>query len=201
MHWAIILIRLLLPISIIRWPLFGGLAALFLDGIDWHLQLLLGFPTASYQPYDKFLDLYYLSFEAFIILSSPHKLIRQIALFLFLGRIIGIVGFEITQLRTFLVIFPNVFESFYLFLMFKNTFYSNMYLRKTMLYIIVAVLTIPKLIQEYQMHLVDYATWRFINIDILAHTVKISYDVIGYQMAILCLLLLSTRYFYLYTKK
>ncbi len=66
----VIVARLIVPVSIFRWPLAGGVASMVLDGLDVVLVDVLanllgeepGFGN-TYQTMDKPLDLYYLSFE------------------------------------------------------------------------------------------------------------------------------------------
>ena len=66
----VIVLRLIVPVSIFRWPLAGGVASMVLDGLDVVLVDVLanllgrgaGFGD-TYQTMDKSLDIYYLSFE------------------------------------------------------------------------------------------------------------------------------------------
>lgn len=62
---VILVLRLLVPLAIFRYPFLGGLASIWLDGIDWSVNLFgLVNLHANYILLDKILDLYYLSIEA-----------------------------------------------------------------------------------------------------------------------------------------
>ena len=59
----IILVRLVVPLSIFRWPLAGGVASMLLDALDVVLIEMIGLGGFSnYASLDKALDMYYLSF-------------------------------------------------------------------------------------------------------------------------------------------
>jgi hypothetical protein len=109
--------RLLLPLAIIRYPLPAIVACLLLDAVDQTIfQTFTTLPLDGYQGYDKALDIYYLSIAYISTLRNwtSHFAI-EIARFLLYYRLIGVVLFEITQVRPLLLIFPNTFEYFFIF--------------------------------------------------------------------------------------
>jgi hypothetical protein len=109
--------RLLLPLAIIRFPLPAIVACLLLDAVDQTIfQTFTTLSLDGYQGYDKALDIYYLSIAYISTLRNwnSHFAI-EIARFLLYYRLIGVVLFEITQIRPLLLIFPNTFEYFFIF--------------------------------------------------------------------------------------
>lgn len=112
-------IRLVVPLTILRWPLLGGVLAILADMSDWNiLSLKTSQDYAYYQSWDKILDMYYLSLEAWVIMSWRSIFAKKISLFFFIFRLIGVGVFEVTQLRPLLFFFPNVFEALYFYYLF-----------------------------------------------------------------------------------
>ena len=95
---TVIALRLLVPLTILRWPLWGGLAAIVADACDILILQQFGFSGVDYQRIDKPLDIYYLTFEA-IVAQRWAPLLRWTATALFVWRIIGFALFEATGAR------------------------------------------------------------------------------------------------------
>jgi hypothetical protein len=107
-------IRILGSLPVLRWPLLGGLLAILVDLSDLLLRDVLdlgGVP--DYQGLDKWLDQVYLG--AFLIVAlrwaGPA---RTIAIALYIFRLAGFVAFELTHERGLLLLFPNVFEFWFI---------------------------------------------------------------------------------------
>lgn len=154
-------LRLTAVVIIFKYPLLGGILALVVDFFDLNLLYILA-PNSleNYQIWDKLLDLTYLSTEAYIALSWKNKLVSRIALVLFIYRLIGIITFEIFQQKPILVMFPNVFEPFYLIYLlhlyiFKKDFFKSLKLIGS----IVFMITILKLGHEYLLHINTTHPW------------------------------------------
>lgn len=133
----------------------GGLAALILDAQDQNILRFFGSDVllgGRYQEIDKLLDLYYLSFEFLVSLKWTDKLARAASKWLFFLRVLGIAMFEITGLGFILLIFPNIFEYFYLFYIFTKNSIPNFKLTAKKLALILILLGIPKLWHEYILH-------------------------------------------------
>jgi hypothetical protein len=115
--WIVAVARFLVPLSIPRFPLPGILASLVLDAVDQTIfQQFPGLDLSIYQGYDKALDIYYLSIAYISTLRNWKNLFAfQVSRFLFYWRLVGVVLFELTQLRPLLLIFPNTFEYFFIF--------------------------------------------------------------------------------------
>ena len=68
----VIALRLVVPLTILRWPLAGGLASMLLDAVDLvdAIASVLGEPGEFgpfYAQIDKWLDLWYLSLELVVV--------------------------------------------------------------------------------------------------------------------------------------
>lgn len=108
------LIRIAGSLPVLRWPLAGGLLAVGVDLSDLLLRDLLdlgGIP--DYQAFDKWIDQVYQA--TFLIVALRWSGIeRRVAVGLYLYRLAGFVAFELTGQRALLLVFPNVFELWFL---------------------------------------------------------------------------------------
>jgi len=120
-EWIVVILvvgaRLALPLTIPYFPLIGVVACLILDAIDQSIfQQFPAIPLEGYQSYDKSLDIYYL---AITYLSTMRNWSNPVAFkmswFLYYYRLVGVVAFELSQVRAILFIFPNTFEYFFIF--------------------------------------------------------------------------------------
>ncbi len=160
----VIVIRSLIPLTILRWPFWGALLAIAADASDVILLDKLGwgfFAGKDYHAIDKAFDLYYLSFELYASLSWRALLAKRISLGLFLWRLGGDVLFEVTRVRQILFFAPNIFENFYLIIAGINRFFPTFELTKKRVAVILLVAAVPKIIQEYIMHYLEFPTWQF----------------------------------------
>lgn len=152
------IMRLIVPVFILRWPLAGSIAAVIADGIDvFFLSFLGGF--SDYQAADKLLDFYAMTFMAIAALRwKPLEKWPLLGLFFFRG--IGVVLFEMTGLRWLLLVFPNLFLFYYFFCAARNRFFPSFILTIKRVAIILLILLIPILIEEYLLHIMDWPwTW------------------------------------------
>jgi hypothetical protein len=112
---VVIALRLSIPLAIPRFPLPAILATLVLDGMDQSAFSALGFTTDRYEPYDKALDVYYLAIAYVATLRNWDRgPAFKTARFLWYFRLIGVGLFEATEQRWLLLVFPNVFEYFFI---------------------------------------------------------------------------------------
>ena len=163
----IVLIRLVVPVSILRWPLAGGLASMLLDALDVVLIEMIGAGGFSnYAALDKGLDMYYLSFELLVSLRWA-PLAKWTSVALFAHRALGFVLFEATQARIFLLVFPNLFENFYIFYLLLRRFAPQYVLTPWRLSAILILLLLPKLGQEYLLHFREEQPWDWIKTHVL----------------------------------
>jgi hypothetical protein len=112
---AVVATRVAVPLAIPRFPLPAMLAALVIDGIDQTIfQTFTSLDLAGYQSYDKALDVYYLSIAYVATLRNWTNLAAYgVSRFLYYYRLVGVVLFELSQLRWLLLVFPNTFEYFF----------------------------------------------------------------------------------------
>lgn len=77
MEWAIMvvtIIRLVAPLTILRWPLGGVLVSILADALDQNILRLFGIYTFDdYQKWDKALDIYYLNLTFYKSFTSSPK--------------------------------------------------------------------------------------------------------------------------------
>ena len=113
---VIALYRVLGSLPTLRWPLAGGLLAILVDLADlfWMDVLDLG-GIPDYQLFDKLADQVYLAVFLIVALrwTGPE---RTISVVLYTFRIAGFVLFELSGERAVLLLFPNVFEFWFLFI-------------------------------------------------------------------------------------
>jgi hypothetical protein len=148
----IVAIRLLVPVTILRWPLLGGVLSLIADALDIVLATLLDLGGLwNYHSLDKYLDMYYLTFEV-VVAQRWDELPRGAATALYGYRLIGVILFEVTNIRVFLFFFPSLFENFFLFYAAVQQFFPAYELTPRRLALWLVVLLIPKMVQEYFIH-------------------------------------------------
>jgi hypothetical protein len=120
--WIIAAVRIASALPVLRWPLAGALIAIFVDGSDLFLRdwLQLG-GVKNYQSFDKWLDqAYMLTF--LIVALRWEALPRNIAVALYAFRLAGFITFKLTGDREVLILFPNVFEYWFIFVAAIKTF-------------------------------------------------------------------------------
>lgn len=159
---VVILLRLLVPLLILRWPLAAGVACMLLDGADVIIVDLFG-PGGMgpfYHLIDKYLDLYYLGLEALVSLRWVEAAPRRASIALYLYRLVGALAFELTGIRLLLVFFPNLFENWFLFYLLRCRFFPRLRLDTWPRVIVaLALLYIPKFFQEYILHYRQLQPW------------------------------------------
>lgn len=159
---VVILLRLVVPLLILRWPLAGGVLSMLLDGADVIIVDLFG-PGGMgpfYHAIDKYLDLYYLGLAAFVSLSWTETAPRRASIGLYLYRLVGVIAFELTGIRLLLVFFPNLFENWFLFYLARCRFFPRLRLDTwTRVIVALALLYIPKFFQEYILHYRQLQPW------------------------------------------
>jgi hypothetical protein len=107
-------IRIAASLPVLRWPLAGGLLAILADLADLLLRDVLDLGgVGDYQSLDKWLDQVYLA-TFFVVALRWSGLPRQVAIGLYAFRLAGFALFELTGERGLLLLFPNVFEFWFL---------------------------------------------------------------------------------------
>ena len=165
----VIALRLVIPLLILRNPLVGGLAAVAIDALDVVIIELIGLGGFGdhYAQLDKLLDTYYLTIELYVALSWD-VWAKYPAVFLYVYRVVGVVLFEISGTRWLLLVFPNMFENWWLYCVIVARFFPSIYPRSyTTVALPMILLLIPKLAQEYVLHFMEAKPWRWIKQNIL----------------------------------
>jgi hypothetical protein len=168
----IIGLRLAVPLLILRYQLVGGIVAMLLDAIDVILIELIGLGGFGdhYAELDKGLDSYYLALELYVSLRWANGWARWPCVVLFGWRAIGVVTFEITDTRALLFVFPNLFENWWLYCVIVARFWPRLSPHSAKsLAIPITLLLIPKLAQEYLLHVAEAQPWNWTKENIL-HT-------------------------------
>ena len=111
---VIAVVRIAGSLPVLRWALAGGILAVVVDLSDLLLRDTLdlgGIP--DYQSLDKWLDQVYMG--CFLVVALRGQGVeRRVAIALFAYRLVGFVLFELTGERGLLLLFPNVFELWFL---------------------------------------------------------------------------------------
>jgi hypothetical protein len=170
--FTIIGIRLLVPLSILRWPFIGAVLSIAADALDIVIATLMdrylhGGDVWRYHELDKYLDTYYLAVEAIVVQRWP-LLPRWVGTGLFSYRLIGVILFEITDVRLLLFIFPAIFDFYFLFYAGVTQYLPDYEVTPRRLFFWLAVLTVPKMFQEYTIH---YARWldNIVAVDVITN--------------------------------
>ncbi len=108
-------IRVLGSLPVLRWAFVGAIIALLADASDVFLLNLLDMSAMGhYQQFDKWADqVYMLTF--LIVALRWQGLTRNVAVGLYAYRLVGVVAFELSGVRILLMVFPNVFEFWFIF--------------------------------------------------------------------------------------
>jgi len=171
-----ITLRLLVPLLILKRPFWGAIAAVAIDALDFELIRFTGLalnqgPGVDYERYqtqDKWLDLYWMSLAMWAAWQWEERLVRFTALALFLWRVIGTILFELTGLRVLLIIFPNLFEFFFIWCAYLLLYRPNDAIKAPKSLIkTLAVLLILKLGQELFLHHWEARPWTYMKHEIL----------------------------------
>jgi hypothetical protein len=145
-------IRVLGSLPVLRWPLAGGILAILVDLSDLLLRDVLdlgGIP--DYQAFDKWMDQVYLA--AFLIVALRWRgLERSIAVGLYVFRLVGFVAFELTGERGLLLLFPNVFELWFLVVAAIHVTRPGFVWRPAVTAAILIVIVAIKELQEWALH-------------------------------------------------
>ena len=148
--------RLLGALPVLRWPFYGGLLALVIDQSDLLLMNLIHLGgIGDYQTFDKVLDQAYLL--TFLIVALRWRgLPRSVAVGLFVFRFVGFVAFETFEERWILLVFPNLFESWFLVMAGRVQFNLEARLAGLPLAALLLAMLALKMFQEYALH---HARW------------------------------------------
>ena len=164
---GVVLSRLLVPLLIIRFPLPAIVACLVIDAVDQTVFQAIA-PDADltgYQSYDKALDIYYLVIAYTATLRNwTNQFAVEVARFLIFYRLVGVVLFELSEVRGVLFIFPNTFEYFFIFYESVRLFWDPRRMSRRVIIGATAFIWIfIKLPQEWWIHIAQLDTTDFVQ--------------------------------------
>jgi hypothetical protein len=169
-EWIVVILvvggRLILPLFIPYFPAPALIACLLLDSVDQSIfQQFPKIPLDGYQSYDKALDVYYLSVAYLSTLRNwTNQGAFRMSQFLYYYRMIGVIAFELTQVRAILFIFPNTFEYFFLFVELVRLGWNTSRMGKwTVILATAGIWIFIKLPQEWWIHIAQLDMTDFIK--------------------------------------
>lgn len=149
------LLRVVLPLFIFKYPLFGVVAATFLDIIDIEFASRKVLTLMQYEITDKVLDTWWY----FVALAYSGSFMPQfflILLPLFIYRLAGVVLFFLRRERKILFFFPAFIENVFLLFFFSLYFQSLNFLTEgNNLYFSLLVVSLFKIGQEFWVHIAE----------------------------------------------
>jgi hypothetical protein len=159
-------IRVAGSLPVLRWPFAGALLAILIDFSDlfWMNLLDLG-GLGDYQAFDKWVDLVYMAtFLAVALRWAGTE--RTVAVGLFAYRMVGFAAFEISGWRSVLLVFPNVFEFWFVFVAARDQFWPSYRLTKVRTAAWLLLLVAAKEGQEFVLHQGKYLD-RYRAVDVV----------------------------------
>lgn len=158
------IIRLTVPLIMLRYPLSGFILTILVDSLDWTF-----YPFYSpsdyeiYQVWDKFLDIYFLAISLIVVLKWSDVLARKTAIILFFLRFFGVILATLISIREIYLITPNIYLAFFLFtiILMKLKKQTTIYTSKVEVMITLIALSIPFLIGEYFVHYIKKLPWEY----------------------------------------
>lgn len=154
-----IILKIIVPATMLKFPLFGIWGNYFLDVVDGDILLHLGMSETTYQLIDKSTD--FISYVFMLILGLRWS-IRKTVTVLFAYRVIGQVLFFITGKEILFFYFQNFLEPLmmiYVLILFKQKTEEKAYLTyKKHIILVWVIILIYKVWNEWYLH--------FANIDL-----------------------------------
>jgi hypothetical protein len=153
MTWQVavfVAFRVLGALPTLRWPFAGGLVALVTDFSDLFLMNAIG-GIEDYQRLDKLCDLAYMLVFLKVALGWT-GLERGVAVALFGYRMIGEIVFELSGARWTLLVFPNVFEFWFIAVAALRHYRADAALSRRDAAVAFLALLLGKEAQEYFLH-------------------------------------------------
>lgn len=151
---AIVGLKFVLPVLLVRSPFLAGWANFVLDAVDGDVLIPLGLDDPTYQPIDKAADW---ATYVFMVIAARSWPIRRWIVGLFLLRSVGQLMFFLSGDERVFFLFPNFLEPLFLLyasiLFFKKEGAHGFYTRHRVA--IWAVVVIYKLQDEWALHVAD----------------------------------------------
>ncbi len=171
-------LRLFVPLLIPRFPLPAILAALVIDAADQTIfQNNTDLDLTGYQGYDKALDIYYLTIAYLSTMRNwTDPFAFGVARFLWYYRLVGVLLFELFDVRALLIIFPNTFEYFFIAYEAVRLWWNPARLNRRQVIVMAAFIWIfIKLPQEWWIHIAQLDFTDFMKEDIFGVSISTSW--------------------------
>jgi hypothetical protein len=171
-------LRLFVPLLIPRFPLPAILAALVIDAADQTIfQNNTDLDLTGYQGYDKALDIYYLTIAYLSTMRNwTDPFAFGVARFLWYYRLVGVLLFELLDVRALLIIFPNTFEYFFIAYEAVRLWWNPARLNRRQVIVMAAFIWIfIKLPQEWWIHIAQLDFTDFMKEDIFGVSTSTSW--------------------------
>jgi len=144
-----VVFRFATSLPVLRWPLAGGLLAIGGDLADLLLKDLGG--IGDYQLLDKLMDQVYLALFLVVALRWT-GVERSVSVALYGYRLVGAILFLVTGERAILLLFPNVFELWFLLVALLHHRREPVHWSGPSLALTLVALSIVKELQEWALH-------------------------------------------------
>jgi hypothetical protein len=148
--------RFLVPLLIPRFPLPAVVACLVIDAVDQTIfAKYTDLDQTNYQSYDKALDIYYLTIAYLSVIRNwTNGFAVEVARVLWYYRLVGVVLFELLEVRALLFIFPNTFEYYFIaYEVIRTGWDPRRLARSTVLWLTAFIWVFIKLPQEWWIHI------------------------------------------------
>ena len=145
-------VRILGALPVLRWAFVGAIIAILADASDVFLLDLLDMKAmGGYQQFDKLADQAY-AFTFLVVALRWQGTARNVAVGLYAYRLVGFVAFEATGARWLLLVFPNLFEFWFLFVASLPHWNPNFRFTPRRVVLVGAPLLVAKECQEFVLH-------------------------------------------------
>ena len=159
------IVRLIVPVFILRWPLGGLIASVVADTLD--VVFIAAIRSGMFEDYtgaDKLLDTYMLAFAALVSLRWDNRIARFASIALFGYRVVGVVILQLTDARWVLFLFPSVFDFFFVYHLVTTRWLPALEVNGyRMLAYLLLILSGMKLVQEFILHVVEFRPLCWMN--------------------------------------
>ena len=159
------IVRLIVPLFILRWPLGGLIASAIADTLD--VVIIAAIRSGMFEDYtgmDKLLDTYMLVFAAIVAWRWENRFARFAGIALFGYRVVGVAFLQLTDARWVLFLFPSVFDFFYVYHLVTIRWFPALEVNgyRKLAYVLL-ILTGMKLVQEFILHIVEFRPLCWLN--------------------------------------
>ena len=140
-------------LPVLRWAFFGALLAIVVDFSDLFMMNLINLGgVGNYQTFDKWIDQVYMLTFLWVAVRQWDGPGKTVAIWLFAFRAIGFFAFEFTESRWILMLFPNVFEFWFVAIAAQRHWWPDYEFTPRRIFVWLAICTALKMVQEYILH-------------------------------------------------